>query len=71
MKIPLIAAAVVAVAMGFASARLAAQSPQGDTEKELERYRQMLSDPFSNPAFLAADRGEALWAEQRGSKEAR
>ena len=70
MKIPLIAAAVVAVAMGFASARLAAQSPQGDTEKELERYRQMLSDPFSNPAFLAADRGEALWAEQRGSKRA-
>lgn len=70
MKFPLIAAAVVAVAMGFASARLAAQSPQGDTEKELERYRQMLSDPFSNPAFLAADRGEALWAERRGSKDA-
>jgi sulfur-oxidizing protein SoxA len=70
MKIPLIAAAVVAVAMGLASARLAAQSPQADTEKELERYRQMLSDPFSNPAFLAADRGEALWAERRGSKSA-
>jgi len=68
MRIPLIAVAVVTVAMGFASVRLAAQSPQDDTEKELERYRQMLSDPFSNPAFLAVDRGEALWAEPRGSK---
>ena len=33
------------------------------TEKEIERYRAMISDPMSNPGFLAVDRGEALWAE--------
>lgn len=62
------AVAVMTAILGFAGARLAAQSPQDDTEKELERYRQMLSDPFSNPAFLAVDRGEALWSEARGTK---
>jgi sulfur-oxidizing protein SoxA len=42
-----------------------------DTEKELERYRQMLkADPWSNPALLEADRGEALWKEVRGPKKA-
>jgi sulfur-oxidizing protein SoxA len=40
-----------------------------ETEKELERYRQMLKDdPWSNPAMLDADRGEALWKEKRGPK---
>ena len=42
-----------------------------ETEKELERYRQMLKDdPWSNPAMLDADRGEALWKEKRGPKNA-
>jgi sulfur-oxidizing protein SoxA len=42
-----------------------------DTERELERYRQMLNDdPWSNPALLDADRGEALWKEKRGPKAA-
>ena len=42
-----------------------------ETEKELERYRQMLKDdPWSNPAMLDADRGEALWKEKRGPKDA-
>src|SRR5205814_7087228 len=42
-----------------------------DTEKELERYRQMLkADPWSNPGLLDADRGEALWKQQRGPKNA-
>lgn len=42
-----------------------------DTEKELEKYRQMLkADPWSNPGLLDADRGEALWKEKRGPKNA-
>ena len=44
---------------------------QDATEKELERYRQMLKeDPWSNPGLLDADRGEALWKERRGPKNA-
>jgi sulfur-oxidizing protein SoxA len=44
---------------------------QDATEKELERYRQMLKDdPWSNPGLLDADRGEALWKEKRGPKNA-
>lgn len=39
------------------------------TEKAIERYRQMLTeDPWSNPAFLDADRGELLWTTPRGPK---
>ena len=33
-----------------------------DTEKGIERYRQMLKeDPWSNPGLLDSDRGETLW----------
>lgn len=71
MKLPIIGAAVLAAAMTLAAGHLTAQAPpQDDSEKEIERYRQMLSDPFSNPGFLAVDRGEALWAEPRGAKKA-
>ena len=38
------------------------------TEKEIERYRAMISDPMANPAFLNVDRGEALWSLPRGTK---
>ncbi len=39
------------------------------SEKEIERYRQMLkADPWSNPAMLDVDRGEALWKTPRGPK---
>jgi sulfur-oxidizing protein SoxA len=50
----------------------AAPASAGDhTEKELERYRQMLTaDPWSNPGLLEADRGEALWTQTRGPKNA-
>jgi sulfur-oxidizing protein SoxA len=42
---------------------------QDNTERELEKYRQMLKeDPWSNPALLDADRGEALWKTPRGPK---
>ena len=38
-------------------------------ERELERYRAMLkADPWSNPALLDADKGEALWKEKRGPR---
>ena len=70
MKLPLLGAAMLAAAMTFAAGQLTAQAPPDDSEKEIERYRQMLSDPFSNPGFLAVDRGEALWSEARGSKNA-
>ncbi len=41
---------------------------QDASEKEIERYRAMISDPMSNPGYLAVDRGEILWSEKRGSK---
>ena len=43
---------------------LAAQDPQ----KEIERYRQLLAD--GNPAELIESRGEDLWKEKRGPKNA-
>ena len=41
---------------------------QDASEKEIERYREMISDPMSNPGYLAVDRGEVLWSEKRGTK---
>jgi L-cysteine S-thiosulfotransferase len=43
---------------------------QDASEKEIEHYRAMISDPMSNPGFLAVDRGEVLWAKKRGTKNA-
>jgi len=51
----------------FSSLNFAAYA-QDASEKEIERYRAMISDPFSNPGFLAVDRGEILWSEKRGTK---
>jgi L-cysteine S-thiosulfotransferase len=48
--------------------RISAQAQSADAEKEIERYRAMISDPFANPAFLNVDRGELLWKQARGSK---
>jgi L-cysteine S-thiosulfotransferase len=39
-----------------------------NTQAEIERYRQMLQD--GNPAELVALRGEGLWKEKRGPKNA-
>jgi len=40
-----------------------------DTEKAIEEYRRMMKeDPWSNPGFLDADRGEDLWKAKRGPK---
>lgn len=65
MKHSIIRAAVAfAVVIGAAGIVRA----QDSSEKEIERYREMLSDPMSNPGYLAVDRGEALWSEKRGTK---
>jgi L-cysteine S-thiosulfotransferase len=62
----------VAAALALAVAMLPAPDVQAqnapDAEKEIERYRAMISDPMSNPGFLNVDRGEALWKTVRGNK---
>src|SRR6266849_7218804 len=59
--------AVFAILLAFVAPAAAID----DTEKELEKYRQMLkADPWSNPGLLDADRGEALWKQARGPKNA-
>lgn len=46
-----------------------ALAQDAETEKAIEKYRQMLKeDPWSNPGLLDADRGEALWSTPRGPK---
>src|SRR5690349_4911351 len=63
-----ITALALALALGVPPVVLAADE---DTEREVEKYRQMLkSDPWSNPGLLDADRGEALWKEKRGPSNA-
>jgi L-cysteine S-thiosulfotransferase len=61
-----------APAVAMFCATLCALSPaaraQDASEKEIEHYRAMISDPMSNPGYLAVDRGELLWAEKRGTK---
>lgn len=62
-------AAWLAVSLVVAAIAAPAAAQQLDeSEKEIERYRAMISDPMSNPAFLSVDRGEALWALARGAK---
>lgn len=39
-----------------------------NSEKEIERYREMIDDPFANPGFLNVERGEELWHLKRGTK---
>lgn len=45
-----------------------AQETLDDAEKEIERYREMIEDPFANPGYLNVDRGEILWKTPRGVK---
>ena len=54
----------------FALALPPAQAQDAETERAIEKYRQMLKDdPWSNPGLLDADRGEALWTTPRGPKK--
>jgi len=58
----LLAAALACIA---AAPGAVAQDPE--TERGIEKFRQMLkSDPWANPGLLDADRGEALWKTPRG-----
>lgn len=59
------AAAVVALVAALWTQTVHAQD---EAEKEIEKYRAMISDPMSNPGYLAVDRGEVLWQEKRGTK---
>ena len=62
--------AALLASLALTSGGALAQGAQTDSEKEIERYRAMISDPMSNPGFLAVDRGEVLWAQKRGTKNA-
>ncbi|MEW6768995.1 MAG: sulfur oxidation c-type cytochrome SoxA [Pseudomonadota bacterium] len=65
MKYAALGSAFAALVICFSG--LAAHA-QDASEKEIERYRQMLSDPMSNPGYLAVDRGEVLWKQARGTR---
>jgi sulfur-oxidizing protein SoxA len=66
---PILTSLAMLVALALSVAPVAADDSA--TERELEKYRQMLKDdPWSNPGLLDADRGEALWREKRGPKNA-
>lgn len=55
--------------LGAGAAGLAAVAVHAqDAEKGIEEYRKMISDPMSNPGYLAVDRGEDLWKTKRGKK---
>jgi L-cysteine S-thiosulfotransferase len=54
--------------IGAAAGTLPGAAQTADAEKEIERYRAMISDPFSNPGFLNVDRGELLWKKPAGAK---
>ena len=62
--------AVLAIPLAVLLMTMAPALGQADdpNEKEIERYRAMISDPFANPGYLAVDRGEALWSLKRGAK---
>jgi len=60
----------LAAACAVVAAAPAASAQDDETERAIEKYRQMLgSDPWSNPGLLDADRGEALWTTPRGPKK--
>ncbi len=64
LKHALLAAFMVAFALAPP-----ATAQDAETERAIERYRQMLKeDPWSNPGLLDSDRGEALWTTARGPK---
>lgn len=60
---------ILAATAFFAAAQIGL-AQDAETEKAIEKYRQMLrDDPWSNPALLDADRGEALWKTPRGANK--
>ena len=64
-----LAAALLISGLLIASLSNDACAQADETERAIEKYRQMLkSDPFANPGLLDVDRGEVLWATPRGPK---
>jgi sulfur-oxidizing protein SoxA len=64
-------AVAIAVALSaLAGSALAQATTDDESEKALEKYRGMISDPMSNPGYLAVDTGETLWTTKRGPKNA-
>jgi L-cysteine S-thiosulfotransferase len=62
---------IIAFVAALALMPAAALAAEDATQREVEKYRQMLTqDPWSNPGLLDSDRGEALWQEKRGPKMA-
>lgn len=61
-------ATLAAILAAFTASAVAQTATEEDSEKALEKYRAMISDPMSNPGYLAVDSGEALWATKRGPK---
>jgi sulfur-oxidizing protein SoxA len=64
----LLAYGVAATLGALAAGAAAPAAAQNDTKAEIERYREMLQD--GNPAELTVLRGEGLWKEKRGPKNA-
>jgi L-cysteine S-thiosulfotransferase len=62
------AIALLVLSANYAPLTGSAWAQTADAEKEIERYRAMINDPFANPAFLNVDRGELLWKQARGTK---
>lgn len=58
----------VFICLATAMGAMATPAISDNSEKEIEKYREMISDPMSNPGYLAVDRGEILWKTARGTK---
>ena len=52
---------LVVVTLALAIGGLRGFAHADGQDQELEKYRAMISDPFSNPGTLNVDRGEAFW----------
>jgi sulfur-oxidizing protein SoxA len=64
---PAAAAPPPAAPKAVATTAMSQADQDAATERGLEQYRRMMKeDPWSNPALLDADRGEALWSEKKG-----
>jgi L-cysteine S-thiosulfotransferase len=57
-----------ALSLGLSPLSAFAQPVADASEKEIEKYREMINDPMANPGYLNVDRGEALWKTARGAK---
>jgi L-cysteine S-thiosulfotransferase len=67
----LLTATAGVAALAVLGAEPASSQTDEETQRGLERYREMLrEDPWSNPGLLDADRGEMLWQTAAGPSDA-